>query len=95
MILYSKETFNCSKVTSIYNARNKLLKNIVHYTVGNKNVFPSTNAKAEHNLTLFLKEVSEVAGSESVNCNDDGRESERLCEPNSPGVCLVGINNSH
>lgn len=76
-------------MTSIYNARKKLLKNNVHYTVGNKNVFPSTNAKAEHNLILFLKEVSE-----SVKCKDDGGESERLCEPNSPGVCLVGINNS-
>lgn len=65
-----------------------LLKNIVHYTVGNKNVFPKHKCKSR-------AQVSEVAGSERVNCNDDGRESERLCEPNSPGVCLVGINNSH
>lgn len=32
--------------------------------------------------------MSEVARRESVNCKDDGGESERLCEPDSAGVRL-------
>lgn len=50
--------------------------------------FQAQMQKAEQNLTLFLKEVSEVADSESENCNDDGGETERLCEPDSAGVRL-------
>ncbi len=52
-----------------------------------KTFLPPPNVWTHHD-THSKKKVSEVTGRESVNWNDDGEECERLCEPDSAGVCL-------
>ncbi len=91
------DVYICSIMNYIYFAHSKHIFNEMRsFLTPLKTFLPPPNVWTQHD-THSKKKVSEVTGRESVNWNDDGEECERLCEPDSAGVCficVVGINNS-